>query len=404
MKNIEPRRRYIPSRKRDIVDLLKIGEKDKESFQQFCRLLESIYHFEFHKDLEVLKDIYYPINPDQTKWGDRTDLEIDEVNRILLETLRMVLNKANYDLVTTEQIKEAYESSAVVGFSLEINMNDYDFIEIYARGRRTDSIVRKSFLGIKKKISDHIILERVLLAVKMKKGINSNIPEEKTILKLFKDVPLEDLEILFPNSKVVMSWKDKLILAVPAIAAGIPLLVSKVIPALIVVFTVFGAYLGYRGTVEEDHLKQSIAALSALGALGGFVIKQISKFKTKKFLFQKELSDNLYFRNLVNNAGVFHSLIDSAEEEEFKEALLAYIFINRSQTTVGEKEIDSSIEQWLYKHFDSFVDFECTDALDKLEKLKLLNKDNYGNLTVIPLNEALKILDFQWDNYFAYNK
>ena len=35
----------------------------------------------------------------------------------------------------------------------------------------------------------------------------------------------------------------------------------------------------------------------------------------------KALSDNLYFKNLDNNAGVFHTLIDAAEEEDIKEAL-----------------------------------------------------------------------------------
>ena len=36
----------------------------------------------------------------------------------------------------------------------------------------------------------------------------------------------------------------------------------------------------------------------------------------------KALSDNLYFKNLDNNAGVFHHLIDAAEEEEVKEAIV----------------------------------------------------------------------------------
>lgn len=403
MKNTEKKRRYIPCRKRDIIELLKGNEQDKESFNQFCRLLESIYHFEFHIDLETLKDIYYPLNPDLPEWRTINDTEIENANQILMDTLRKVLNKANYDPVTAAQIKEAYENTAAVGFSLDINMEDYEFLEVFARGRRTDRIIRKSFFGLKKRESDHIILERVLLAVKMKTGVESDIPDGKTILKLFKDVPLEDLEILFPNSKVVMSMKDKLILAVPALAAGVPLMISKVIPALIVVFTVLGAYLGYRGTVEEDHLKQAIAALSALGALGGFIFKQISKFKTKKFQFQKELSDNLYFRNLVNNAGVFHSLIDSAEEEEFKEAILAYVFISHSKKTIGEAELDSSIEEWLSNQMDADIDFECPDALNKLEKLELLKKDEEGNLTVLPLVDALKKLDYQWDNYFTFN-
>tara|TARA_B110001469_G_C9327329_1_gene174897 strand:- start:313 stop:468 length:156 start_codon:yes stop_codon:yes gene_type:complete len=40
----------------------------------------------------------------------------------------------------------------------------------------------------------------------------------------------------------------------------------------------------------------------------------------------KTLTDNLYFKNLDNNTGVFHRLIDAAEEEG-KEVILAYYFL-----------------------------------------------------------------------------
>ena len=51
----------------------------------------------------------------------------------------------------------------------------------------------------------------------------------------------------------------------------------------------------------------------------------------------KALSDNLYFKNLDNNAGVFYHLIDAAEEEEFKEAVLAYYFLLTAKDPVNQK-------------------------------------------------------------------
>ena len=38
------------------------------------------------------------------------------------------------------------------------------------------------------------------------------------------------------------------------------------------------------------------------------------------------LSDSLYFKNLGNNSGAFYSLLNSSEEEVFKETILAYSF------------------------------------------------------------------------------
>ena len=48
------------------------------------------------------------------------------------------------------------------------------------------------------------------------------------------------------------------------------------------------------------------------------------------------------------------------------------------------------------------VDFEIGDALAKLERLKIVEKvgDAYR---AQPLDKALEMLDWTWDNYFKYN-
>jgi len=401
--------RYIPFRKKDIINMIIAKNKsdfllEESSLYDFCQMVESILHFEFHKELEELKDIYHPINPDLTANEELPEEDIREVNTQLLKTLRKVLNDANYDVISREEIEKAYENSALIGVSVNIDLSAYDFVEIYTRGHRNDVFTVKKLFGLKKIQVEHRILERVLLIARLKSEENTLLKPKTTIIKLFKDVPFEDLEILFPNSKVVMSMKDKLMLAVPAIAAGVPLLLTKVVPALIVAFVIISTYFGVKGTIEEDQMKQAVAVLSALGALGGFIFKQISKYKSKRFLFQKELSDNLYFRNLVNNAGVFYSLIDSAEEEEFKEAVLAYFFLLGSPENLDENQLDKKIEQWFEQEHHCTLDFECSDALEKLKKFKLLQNEKSKTLKVIPLDEALATLDYRWDNYFSYNR
>jgi hypothetical protein len=223
-----------------------------------------------------------------------------------------------------------------------------------------------------------------------------------TMVKLFKDVPKEDLEMLFPNSQIAMAMKDKLLLAVPALGGIVPLLVTKVLPAIIVIFVVVSAYFGVEGKVEQNQLKQAIAAFSALAALGGYCLKQWMKYKNKRYQFQKELSDNLYFRNLVNNVGVFHSLVDAAEESECKEAFLAYYFLSTSNEDLTEPELDAKIERWFQDKHNCKLDFECDDALKKLERFNLLEKRADNVLKVPIFEDALKRLDAIWDDYFQY--
>lgn len=81
--------------------------------------------------------------------------------------------------------------------------------------------------------------------------------------------------------------------------------------------------------------------------------------------FMKALAENLYFKNLDNNAGVLHHLIDAAEEEEFKEALLAYLFLAATPEGLTRHRLDKVVEDWLASGWDCRIDFEVDDALDK---------------------------------------
>jgi len=60
--------RYIPFRKSDIIEMCskeaRLPEGDVKEFQDFCQILEALFHFEFHKRLETLKNCYAPFNPD----------------------------------------------------------------------------------------------------------------------------------------------------------------------------------------------------------------------------------------------------------------------------------------------------------------------------------------------------
>lgn len=53
----------------------------------------------------------------------------------------------------------------------------------------------------------------------------------KMYLNLYKNIPHHDLELLFPNLKISMNLKDKLMLAVPAFGAAVPLAL-KVLPSI----------------------------------------------------------------------------------------------------------------------------------------------------------------------------
>jgi hypothetical protein len=96
-------------------------------------------------------------------------------------------------------------------------------------------------------------------------------------------------------------------------------------------------------------------------------------------------------------------LIDAAEEEEFKEAVLAYYFLLTAKDSLTKNQLDDHIENWLAERWDCHIDFEIGDAVNKLQRLNLI-RINGEILHGLPLSEAKQQLDAIWDNFFTYNQ
>ena len=222
-----------------------------------------------------------------------------------------------------------------------------------------------------------------------------------TIVKLFQNVPKADLEMLFPNSEVRMRPIDKAFIGASAVVGGAVVLVTKLGASILLLAALLGFWIGWREEAVEMTQQHFISFALGLGVFAGFIFKEWSKFKNRKIKFMKALSDNLYFKNLDNNAGVFHTLIDAAEEEDFKEAILAYSFLLKSQTGLTSQALDEAIELWFKDKYQCELDFEITDALNKLERMQLVVLKN-GVYHGVDLVQAKKTLDHHWDNIFNY--
>lgn len=93
--------------------------------------------------------------------------------------------------------------------------------------------------------------------------------------------------------------------------------------------------------------------------------------------------------------------MDSLEEQELKETLLAYYILWRDGT-LKQTELDARCEEFLAANCGVEVDFEVADALEKLAREGLVTASG-THYTAVPLESALAALDRQWDSYFQYN-
>jgi len=218
------------------------------------------------------------------------------------------------------------------------------------------------------------------------------------LLKYFRNIACGDLYALFPNARVVMSNFDKAFLGVPAIAGGIPILL-KLYATVSVLLLVAGIYFGGSGSVADADMKTALAALMGIMALGGFAVRQWLKYRHKTLKYHMELNENIYFRNVNNNAGIFDYLIATAEDQESKEAVLTYQFIRKAEVAPTATEVAGRVETWLAKNFVVNVDFKIANALETLNRFGLVRREG-ERLFVPPLEPAIVQLHQVWNNFF----
>lgn len=256
------------------------------------------------------------------------------------------------------------------------------------------------------KTIEFINYERVVVYIRFRDDYEQSkdkLPSSRpgsTLLKLFQNVPNADLEMLFPNTSIRMRTVDKLLIGIPAAVSGGIVLTTKLGVSLVLLGSLLSFWLGLSSEPLELNKTTIMVLFAGLIALGGYLWKQFNNFKNRKLKFMQALTQNLYFKNLDNNAGVFHRLANDAEEEECKEALLAYYFLLISKQPLPRAELDSKIENWLAAKWNCDVDFEIDDALEKLLKLGLV-QDSNGKLTAISIEAGIQKLDRRWDDYFV---
>jgi hypothetical protein len=416
----DARDQSIPVRKSDLLEALiargPLGSTTEQvQFRRLARLLALIYHYEFFDRLEHLHDAYYDLDPDRVPPVPPDPAREEQEYLVLRDALFDVLRGANFVEVSHAEIERAHKERAAMRVETRASLDAFREVRFFRRGQQCETLTVADWYGLRKRTIEATVYKEVVLFCGMKpvavpdadrsrkarrggKGKLGRLRPGSVLIKSFRHIASADLNALFPNVRVVMSTLDRLILTVPAIAGGVPIILNLA-STLTVLFLVAGFYLGLSGAVNDDDMKKALAAMSGLVALGGFMMRQWVKYQRQSLQYQKELADNIYYRNVNNNAGLFDSLIGAAEEQECKEAFLACHFLLIARSPLTKAQLDRGIEAWLSENFGVDVDFEVDDALAKLDRLGLLRRDGDA-LAILPMAEILPRLEAAWAEMF----
>jgi len=373
-----PRQRFIPFSRHDVEGICRAANfVSPQDFDMHCKLFSNLINLEYQALLESLKLSYAPHNPDiDTKtWQPQP-----HNSERLTDLVKQVLVSANYEKLTRQDLADAMDDNSLCYIKLEVNFSEFSQLLVFTRGEHRVKRVVNRLGRFGRKTIEFDNYERVFIFLQFqdmqwfidnKRKVDDTVKPGAIMLKLFKDVPKADLETLFPNSKIKMRNRDKLLIGLPALASGGIILATKLGATLLLLGALTSFYLGWsKETVVLDQ-KNLLILAAGLATFAGYFWKQFSAFSHKKIRFMQTLSTSLYYKALDNNVGVFHYLIDNAKESETKELLLAWTFMQKLGRATAQ-QLDDAIEQHFADRLDTIIDFDVEDALDKLCRFELL--------------------------------
>lgn len=402
------REHFIPIRRADLTALLAAQSDllpaEREKFQQLARLMEATLHYEYHLRLEELKNAYAPFDPDA---DTRPVAVLDPVDRDaraseLFARFIDLLACCNFQRLSRDDIEEAAALVSDWGVNMDIDFGVFDRLEVFARG---DTVGRRSrrrwrnWLRVEE--VDVPIYQRLVVIFRLAEGqvVEHAERPDAIYVKIFKNVHKQDLEMLLPGAQVKMTLVDRTKIAFPTIS-GLGVSAYK------------ATQLGILGKLLKGGVVAALAGgfwgvfgvVTVLGAMIGYAVKSFFTYLTTKDKYHLNLTRSLYFQNLDNNAGVLFRLTDEAEEQECREALLAWFLLWRRAGEKGwtERDLVEAPERFLSEQACVTVNFEYRDAIDNLRRWGLVETTSQGKFAALPIECCLHRLDHAWDHYFHH--
>ena len=410
-------RTFIPISRNDIIKAVSSPERwrneDERSLAR--RVFYKIGCLRQHVSAEALNELseaYDPFNPDDDTLNQEA-LSVEQrtqKRRELVEKLRKHAISANYEELTEKGMEEVLSNASPDGVEVDVDFSEFEVKLLFIRGEGT--VIRRK-RNIARLFLSHYtysvpIYVRLLMALKFKTEevrireimaddsideeaarkklhkLRRHLPKEATTehvyLKIFKNIPRYDVEMLFPNIRVKMKYRDKLQLGGSALLGTLTWAIGTATKLLVAVA-----------------LSPLMLAIALLSGLGGIIYAQIRNIVVTRDRYRMQLAQSLYFQNMANNQGALALIVDEAEEEDIKEEVLLYThLLDRAVSAAELDALDGKIEAFLKAKFGIDVNFDFHDALGRLVASGLVVQDASGLFQAISVTLADQHLRQSW--------
>lgn len=383
--------------------------------RRFFRYLDFWRQQQYNALLLDLDQCYEPFSPDSDLLTTRrfTDDDKARLKHRVFNGVESLLVRANYERIDPHNLDVIMTRASHYGLDLQVDMEAFEHIAIYYRGATNRRDQKRSYRSFMRLVDLDVAIYKRLCVMfklksfeahvqefmknpkigrdeaerrvgKMRSALPPSISDQFIYLKLFKNIPQTDLEMVFPNTRVKFRAFDKLRLGVTA--GG-------------------GLGMGAVGAASKLALLATnpLAAAGAAVGLGSVAARQAVAFMNQKQRYMVVMAQNLYFHSMADNRGAILKIAARGAEEDIKEEVLLYAVLAKEKATRKDlPAIDAAIEQFLTRSFGINVDFEIEDALDRLIRDGIVTEAADGTLATLRPADAAKHIDDKWDIFLDH--
>lgn len=382
---------FIPMDVHTLIEYLlsrpDLSSDQTQHFRNFCGEVDSLLHQQRMAYHQQFCDAYAHLDPDtdsRNPFADRPD-QVQQVPTDLNERERelhddhvsdaassrtdaadvillceQVLEEAGYTRLTQEEIEKCAGVASQWSVPLYVDFDLFDQLIVYARGDIIGTRLRRRLRKLYRRESVAVpIYQRMVVVFQLSHDDNSpeNLAASALHLRMFKNIPKQDIDMLLPGTRVRISGVDRVKIIVPSLG-GFLMSLQKM--AQITRFVLLFAALALHWT----------AVLVVL--LCGYMVKSVMSYFQTKNRYQLNLTRNLYFQKLDANGGCAYRVFQQAHRQVSLEMILAYYAILTSDQPISTRRLRRRCERMLREAVDVEVAFRVDPTLERLAEMKAI--------------------------------
>ncbi|CAN4117643.1 unnamed protein product [Withania somnifera] len=414
------------------------SESDRDEFFKLCKRVQYTIRAWYNIQFEDLMGLYALFDPvhgaltlDQQNFKDDA---IDELEESFLRYLFQVMDKSNFKIASDEELEIANSGQYLLNLPTTVDESKLDtklLSRYFARNPRDEKlpefadkyIIFRRGIGIDR-TTDWFIMEKIDMIIarawkwlmkktgvdkflgkkiykRNKKPRKKRLPSEIEHDFYVERIRIQNMELTLPNvlSKITIqepTFERIIVVYRRATKEDAEKQDREKNPSLTPmdwVQFVGSAVVGLFAVVTSLDMPQADAwvVFAILSTVIGYCAKIYFGFQQNMAQYQNLITQSMYDKQLDSGRGTLLHLCDDVIQQEVKEVIISYfILLEQGKTTL--LDLDTRCEELIKERFGVSCNFDVDDAVQKLEKLGIVSKDEIGRYYCIGLTRANEII------------